>query len=79
MIRNGSVIATAGAGELVGEIALVTNEPRTATVRAREASEVLVIARDEFLMLWKKSPFFADMQRTIFGRIRENFQREQSK
>lgn len=49
-------IATLGAGEVVGEMALVTGEPRSATVRAATGAELLRIARADFDRLTAASP-----------------------
>lgn len=43
--RHGSVVATLKAGTLIGEVALLTGEPRTATVSMASDGEVLVIGR----------------------------------
>ena len=43
--RHGSVVATLGPGSLIGEVALLTGEPRTATVSMVSDGEVLVIGR----------------------------------
>ncbi len=40
-------VAEMGAGDLFGEMALITNEPRSATVRAVEDSVLTVISKDE--------------------------------
>jgi ATP-binding cassette subfamily B protein len=49
-------VAVLEQGDFFGEIALLSDVPRTATVRARTSSIVLVLARDEFLSLAAASP-----------------------
>ena len=43
-------------GDFFGEIALIENVARTATVRARTACLLLVLARDAFLGVLRASP-----------------------
>jgi ATP-binding cassette subfamily B protein len=43
-------------GDFFGEIALIDNVPRTATVRARTACLLLVLSREEFLDVVRASP-----------------------
>jgi CRP/FNR family cyclic AMP-dependent transcriptional regulator len=57
--RKGKTLATRGAGEFFGEIALVSSLPRTATVKTRKASRALVIRDVEFRALLQKTPAIA--------------------
>jgi CRP-like cAMP-binding protein len=56
VIRDGRLIAGIGPGDFVGEIALVTGLPRTATVRTRGPSRVLVIGAQAFRTLMRDVP-----------------------
>jgi CRP/FNR family cyclic AMP-dependent transcriptional regulator len=53
--RKGRKIGTLEAGEFLGEIALVTGRPRTATVTTTEPTTVLVIAARDFQKLLRLS------------------------
>jgi CRP/FNR family transcriptional regulator, cyclic AMP receptor protein len=52
-------VSTVGLHGIVGEMALVDREPRSATAIAREAGEVAVIDRATFLELVREQPSFA--------------------
>lgn len=62
--RGDRVIATRGPGDYIGEIALVENRPRTATVVAKTPVAIEVIGRREFHGLLDQVPELA-------GQIRE--------
>ncbi len=66
--RKGRSVAVIGPGELFGEIALITDEPRTATAKARENVSALAFRKDEFAMLLDRT----DLRLEIMRRIREN-------
>jgi CRP/FNR family transcriptional regulator, cyclic AMP receptor protein len=54
--RDGLVIREVGNGEILGEIALVDEGPRSATVRLTEPSQLLVVAHREFHSLMDEMP-----------------------
>src|SRR6266498_5170209 len=57
--RKGKKLATRRAGEFFGEIALVSNLPRIATVTTRKPVRALVIRDVEFRALLKRTPAIA--------------------
>jgi CRP-like cAMP-binding protein len=54
--RDGHEIARSGPGDFVGEIALLSEGPRTATVTLTEPSTLFVLAHREFHSLMDQSP-----------------------
>jgi ATP-binding cassette, subfamily B, bacterial len=56
VIRDGEVISTLEDGDCFGEIALVTDCPRNATVRAITSSTCLALDREHFQDLLRSSP-----------------------
>jgi CRP/FNR family transcriptional regulator, cyclic AMP receptor protein len=54
--KKGTRIATLGEGDFLGEIALVTKLPRTATVTTTSPVRALVITERDFSGLLKRSP-----------------------
>jgi CRP-like cAMP-binding protein len=64
--RNGREIARLGPGDVVGEIALLSEGPRTATVTTLEPSTVFVLAHREFHSLMEQS---AEVRRCVFDEL----------
>jgi len=53
------VFETVSAGGIVGEMALISEEPRSATVRALADSVVIAIDERRFSFMTQRTPFFA--------------------
>ncbi|HLX32660.1 MAG TPA: cyclic nucleotide-binding domain-containing protein [Gaiellaceae bacterium] len=70
VIRKGRLVAGLGPGDFVGEIALVTGEPRTATVRTRGPAHVLFLSTSGFRTLLRDVPSIqAKVLMTLAARI----------
>ena len=52
-------VATLGANDLVGEMAIITSEPRNATVRAKGRLTALRIGKDPFMRMVREFPSMA--------------------
>lgn len=64
-----------GMGDLVGEMALIQNAPRSATVRTTSECTVLEMDKAHFETMLRRSPRMAlDIIRTTLDRLRENDQ-----
>ena len=64
------VIATRGSGELIGELALLCDAPRTATVQAIDDVTVLSISEDVFISLIREdNEVSANLARILAGRL----------
>lgn len=64
-------------GDCFGELALLTNRSRSAAAIAREASEVLVIPREDFLAQSASEPaLLKHLTETIAGRLQQSTERE---
>ncbi len=66
------IISVLRVGDHFGEVALLDDEPRSATVSAREACEVSAIRKGDFEILLKTIPaLVANMNRALCQRLRQ--------
>jgi CRP-like cAMP-binding protein len=64
-------LATLGRGDFFGEMAILENEPRSATVIAREETHLLVLNTGNFMLKIRKDPTFAfNIMQKMSNRIR---------
>jgi CRP-like cAMP-binding protein len=56
VVRNGKRVNRLGSGDFLGEIALITAQPRTATVKTTEPTRILVINAGDFRRLLRRMP-----------------------
>ena len=71
ILVNDAVVETVEPGGIVGEMALIEDEPRSATVVARVDSELIPVDRDGFEFLVQQHPFFALLvMRSMAHRLR---------
>lgn len=65
-------VLTRGRDELIGEMAVLSNAPRSATLKARGAVKTLRIDNDTFLKLITENPAVAlDVMRQLSGKLAE--------
>jgi CRP/FNR family cyclic AMP-dependent transcriptional regulator len=72
-ITSGStVLEEIGAGSILGEMALIEDTPRSATVTAVTDCEIAVVDRRRFLFLVQQTPSFAlNVMKVLSHRLRE--------
>jgi CRP/FNR family transcriptional regulator, cyclic AMP receptor protein len=71
IVDGNHVFETVSAGGILGEMALISQEPRSATVRAISKSVVVPVDEKRFLFLVQQTPFFAvRVMRVMSARLR---------
>jgi len=68
LLLGETVVETAGQGSFIGEMALIDDEPRSASARARSDTRVFPIDEARFSLLVKETPFFALQLMKILAR-----------
>ncbi|MFD3582873.1 Crp/Fnr family transcriptional regulator [Streptomyces sp. NPDC058683] len=67
-----ALLAVRGAGELLGELAVLDSQPRTATVIAAETCHIRIIPAAAFLMFVEEHDLLAPLLRHAIARVRES-------
>jgi len=66
------LIETIRPGGIFGEMALISDEPRSASAVARTACELVPLSQKRFLFLVQETPYFAlEVMRTLARRLRQ--------
>ncbi|MEE8408088.1 MAG: Stp1/IreP family PP2C-type Ser/Thr phosphatase [Myxococcota bacterium] len=76
VVKGNEVIVSLKAGAHIGEMALIDNAPRSATVRAKSETNLLVMRREEFFSIIRSEPVIAtkllwSFVQVLSGRLRE--------
>ncbi len=71
ILIEGVSVEVAGPGSLVGEMALIDDGPRSSSVVARVASDLVPVDRERFLFLVQQTPYFAlNVMKVLTERLR---------
>ena len=71
ILLNGQLINTVKSGNIFGEMALIQNDTRSATVIAKTDCKVNIISQKRFLFLVQENPYFAlDVMSILVDRIK---------
>ncbi len=71
IMRDGNEIALLGPGSFFWEMALITDEPRTATVEVIDDAELQVFLKEDFLILLDKYAHSKEIKAEVMRRIKE--------
>jgi len=72
LMLGDTVVETAREGAFIGEMALIDDEPRSASARARSDCRVFPIDEARFQSLVRETPFFAlQVMKTLARRLRK--------
>ncbi len=71
IIVGDHIVETVVPGDILGEMALIDREPRSATARAKTDCALLPVNQRQFTFMVQETPFFAlEVMRTMSRRLR---------
>ena len=65
------ILSIIGAGEYFGEMALLDDEPRSASVVTKEATQLLIIPKKDFMDIVSSNPITFNLLKDLVKRLRE--------
>jgi CRP-like cAMP-binding protein len=72
ILEGSTVLDTIGPGSIVGELALIDDEPRCASVRAKTNCRLVPVNRHRFLFMVQETPFFGlAVMKVLADRLRK--------
>ena len=79
ILDGSTILETAGTGSIVGELALIDDEPRSATVVAKTDCRLVPVDRKRFQYMVQETPFFAlAVMKILADRLRKKNVRTRS-
>ena len=68
---GGRVVEIVGPGKFFGEMALIDDSPRSATVVAKTDVKLVPVSRERFMFLVQNTPYFAiEVMQSLVARLR---------
>ena len=72
VLEGSTVLDNIGPGSIVGELALIDDEPRSASVRAKTDCRLVPVDRRRFQFMVQETPFFGlAVMKTLADRLRK--------
>jgi CRP/FNR family cyclic AMP-dependent transcriptional regulator len=66
------LVETIGPGGIFGELALISDEPRSASATARTPCELVALTEKRFLFMVQQTPYFAiEVMQVLASRLRQ--------
>jgi len=65
------ILSMLGPGEYFGEMALLDDEPRSASVTTKETTQLLIISKNDFMDLFSSNPIAFNLLKDLIKRLRE--------
>ena len=65
------ILSMIGAGEYFGEMSLLDDEPRSASVTTKETTQLLIISKNDFMDFFSSNPIALNLLKDLIKRLRE--------
>jgi len=65
------ILSILGTGEYFGEMSLLDDEPRSASVTTKETTQLLIISKNDFMGFFSSNPIALNLLKDLIKRLRE--------